>query len=250
VVNGTARLMKDIYDDLIFVDNQLLRGIKCPQDVSSDWSMHNYARYFPRTKLIVGVRHPIFWFESLYNFRVSNVPWKTMPHTDHLTKGCQGGSQGVCAWRANFHAFLAKLGKTPMSSESEMKLLSQSTAQTNPVKSSVGPVFIYELSQLSSDAFRRGLRDFLGLKKDIPPIPQVDTSGRFDHLSGVKRKTTQQKINICDGEHKAIRSALMKKARSSSVWIRDYFLKSEDVFVSDRQYFENMIKSWMRDPCG
>ncbi|KAL7544491.1 hypothetical protein ACHAWF_007879 [Thalassiosira exigua] len=255
VANGTAKLLKDIYKDhsLRLKESKgaaslgkQIRGIKCPQDISSDWSMHNYAKYFPRTKLIVGIRHPIFWFQSLYNFRVSNVPWKTMLHTSKLTKGCPPGSQGVCAWRANFHDFLARLGKTPLSSPSELKLLS---LRLDPVRSSVGPVFLFDLSQLSEPKFRQDLRDFLGLSTDIPPFPRVDTSGRFDHISRYKRQATANKIDICDPEHAAIRSALMKKANASSVWIRDYFLSSSDVFVSNRRYLEAVLKSWTRDPC-
>lgn len=255
VVNDTVKLVSVIYDDHaqriqrakdgVISENQL-RGIKCPQDISSDWSMHNYAKYFPRTKLIVGIRHPIFWFESLYNFRVSNVPWKKMPPTSKL-KRCGPGSQGVCAWRANFHDFLARLGKTPLSSSTELKLLSLGN---HPVQSSVGPVFLYELSQLSEVKFRQDLRDFLGLTKDIPPFPVVDTSGRFDHVTAVKQRTAKEKIDICNREHDAIRSVLMEKATSASIWIRDYFLESEDVFVSNRPHFEAMVKSWMHDPCG
>ena len=69
VVNDTAKLVRVIYYDdenrikeggSILSENRI-RGIKCPQDVSSDWSMHNYAKYFPQTKLIVGIRHPVFW---------------------------------------------------------------------------------------------------------------------------------------------------------------------------------------------
>ena len=70
--NNTIKLIKDIYTDHeqrmeqqllqknsnIMMDESLLRGIKCPQDISSDWSMHNYAKYFPHTKLIIGIRHP------------------------------------------------------------------------------------------------------------------------------------------------------------------------------------------------
>ena len=259
--NNTAKLVKDIYDDhaqrlhqqqiskkdnTIFDGNQLLRGIKCPQDISSDWSIHNYAKHFPETKLIVGIRHPIFWFQSLYNFRISNVPWKKILPTSKLTKGCMPGSQGVCAWRANFHDFLARLGKTPLSTD-ELKLLS---LDLKPVTSKVGKVFIYELTQLSDNKFRKDLKDFLGLAKDIPPIPQIDTSGRYDHLPSVKQQTTDKKIDICDSEHDAIRLVLMEKAKRISSWMREYFLKSEDVFVSNRPYFESMLKSWMRDPCG
>ena len=70
--NNTVKLIKDIYTDYeqrmekqqlqknsnAMLDESLLRGIKCPQDISSDWSMHNYAKYFPHTKLIIGIRHP------------------------------------------------------------------------------------------------------------------------------------------------------------------------------------------------
>ena len=258
--NNTIKLIKDIYNDHeqrmeqkllqkssnAMLGESLLRGIKCPQDISSDWSMHNYAKYFPHTKLIIGIRHPVFWFESLYNFRISNVPWKTMLHTSQLTRGCKPGSQGVCAWRANFHDFLARLGKTSLSS-SELKLLS---LNLKPVTSKVGPIFIYELTQLSDKRFRKDLKDFLGLTKDIPPIPQIDTSGRFDHLPSVKQQTSNKKIDICDSEHDAIRLVLMEKAKRISTWMRQYFIKSDEVFVSNRPYFESMLKSWMWDPCG
>lgn len=264
VVNHTAKLARDIYDDharrLQHLENGggsegRLRGLKCPQDVSSDWSMHNYAKYFPRTKIIVGIRHPVFWFESLYNFRVSNVPWKKMLHTSKLTKGCIGGSQGVCAWRANFHDFLSRLGKTPMSSPSEMRLLQ---LQLDRVQTPVGPVFLYDVSQLSdsgdggirSAQFRTDLRNFLGLTKEIPPFPAVDTSGRFDFLPVVKRQTEEEKIDICEPEHDAIRAVLVEKAKMSSIWIRKYFLSSSEVFVSSRQHLNEILESWMHDPCA
>jgi len=169
-----------------------------------------------------------------------------MLHTSQLTRGCKPGSQGVCAWRANFHDFLARLGKTSLSS-SELKLLS---LNLKPVTSKVGPVFIYELTQLSDKKFRKDLKDFLGLAKDIPPIPQIDTSGRFDHLPSIKQQTSNKKIDICDSEHDTIRLVLMEKSKRISTWMRQYFLKSDEVFVSNRPYFESMLKSWMWDPCG
>lgn len=248
VVNDTAKLVRYIYDDHTkrsSLDSRLV-GIKCPQDISSDYSMVNYAKYFPRTKLIVGIRHPVLWFESLYNFRVSNVPWKTMLPTSKLTKGCPSGSQGVCAWRANFHDFLARLGKTPLSSPSELKLLSLGL---NTVQSKVGPVFLYDLSQLNEDEFRKDLQIFLGLSDDMPPLPKIDTSGRFDHIASAKLRSSTQLIDICNPEHDIIRSVLMEKARRASIWIRSYFLKSKEVFVSNRPSLEVILHTWMRDPC-
>jgi hypothetical protein len=209
--------------------------------------VHNYAKYFPRTKLIVGIGHPVLWFESLYNFRVSNVPWKTMLPTSKLTKGCPSGSQGVCAWRANVHDLLARLGKTPLSSPSELNLLSLSL---KPVQSNVGPVFLYDMSQLSKDEFKKDLQIFLGLADDMPPLPNIDTSGRFTHIASGKLQSNSRLIDICNPEHDDIRSALMEKARRASVWIRSYFLKSDEVFVSNRQSLEASLLSWMCDPCA
>ena len=94
VVNDIVTLIRAIYrnDDHRRVQlskdgsvEKRMRGIKCPQDIQS--SAHNYARYFPETKLLVGIRHPIDWFESLYNYRLSNVPWKEMLPTSNLTRG-------------------------------------------------------------------------------------------------------------------------------------------------------------------
>ena len=234
--------------------HEALRGLKCPQDISSEVSMHNYAKYFPKTKLIIGVRHPVRWFESLYNFRVSTVPWKKMLHTSKLTKGCTYGSQGVCAQRANFADFLSQLGKTPMSSSNELDLL---TMGLSPVKTLVGKVFLYDVSQLSesedgtiqSTQFRQDLKEFLGLSVDIPPFPVIDTSGRFDFLEPIKKQTEADKIDICDSDHAIIKEILMEKARTSSAWIKDYFLLSNDVAVSNRGHFLKLLESWNHDPC-
>ena len=105
VINNSGQLLKDLYEDHTRRLKQTkrsggeledrLRGVKCPQDLSSDNSIINYAKYFSGTKLIIGIRHPVLWFESLYNFRVANVPWKAMLPTRDLVRGCISGSQGV-----------------------------------------------------------------------------------------------------------------------------------------------------------
>lgn len=43
----------------------ILRGFKSPVDLSIRHVMQYYAKYFYKTKLIVGLRHPVQWFESL-----------------------------------------------------------------------------------------------------------------------------------------------------------------------------------------
>ena len=62
-------------------------GIKCPRDLEIDLSLNNYHQYFPATKFLVGLRHPILWFESFYNFRVTNE--FSMPPAQKLIGKCR-----------------------------------------------------------------------------------------------------------------------------------------------------------------
>lgn len=62
--NQQVKLMKDLYDK----PPGSRRGIKCPMDLeSTKLGMRNYDKYFPATDMIVGIRHPVLWFESFYN---------------------------------------------------------------------------------------------------------------------------------------------------------------------------------------
>jgi hypothetical protein len=141
-----------------------------------------------------------------------------------------------------------------MSSTSELRLLTLGLA---PVKTHVGKVFLYDVSQLSesndggmrSTQFRKDLKDFLGLTADIPPFPVVDTSGKFDFLAPIKKQTENDMIDICTSEHTKIRAVLMEKARMSSAWIREFFLESDEVFVSSRDHFLELLENWNVDPC-
>jgi hypothetical protein len=49
---------------------QYKRGYKAPRDVTNVKALEAFAKHFPETKLVVGVRHPLLWFQSFYNFRV------------------------------------------------------------------------------------------------------------------------------------------------------------------------------------
>jgi len=111
-------------------------GLKCPGVLYRSYDMKIYEKYFPKTKFIVGIRHPISWFESFYNYQmVRNV---SMPQsTATLVGKCDdddGSSvnnndedhhhhQKVCTDRARFHAALARLRKTPLLEKEEIDLL-------------------------------------------------------------------------------------------------------------------------------
>lgn len=71
--NQHVPLLKDLYKEY---QPKLLMGIKCPSNLEVDLALKNYNKFFPATKFIVGVRHPVHWFESFYNFRITNVSSK------------------------------------------------------------------------------------------------------------------------------------------------------------------------------
>lgn len=250
VTNKTADLVESLYMELPLGGNTK-RGMKCPQDISSDNSLPNYARHFNRTNLIIGIRHPVLWFQSFYNFRVRNQPYKEMLHTDKLTRRCVAGSQGICAWRANFHDFMSRLGKTPRSMEEEHLL----SLHLPPVPSPVGRVFLYELDQLGDSdayrkaAFREDLRQFLGIEQQLPDMPHINTIGKLDFHPRLKRVGLKKMIDICEDQHLNIRTILMDKARRTSRWVLRFFLQSDEVTVSSREYLVELLKKWELDPC-
>ena len=233
------------------------RGFKCPQDMSSDWSLPNYSRTFPNVSLVVGIRHPLAFFQSLYNFRVATTPGANILPPDKLTGMCVRGSLGVCAWRASFADFLSRAGKTPLNTPEERALLPLNLTAVGK-GGGVGRVFLYELSQLSDDGgnsnrseeFRRDLSAFLGLRGALGPIPRLGIEDVALYGDGfILEGGGGSLVDRCDEEHGKIRAVLIEKARRSSEWIRNYFLESDEVVVSSRDFLVETLRGWMEDPC-
>lgn len=65
--NQHVRLMESLYKDM--PPGDMIRAIKCPRDLEVPLALQNYQKYFPKTDFMVGLRHPVEWFESFYNFR-------------------------------------------------------------------------------------------------------------------------------------------------------------------------------------
>ena len=55
-----AELARKLYEEL--PEGNYQRGFKCPGHFSRR-SMRYFRQYFSKTKLIVGLRHPVRWFE-------------------------------------------------------------------------------------------------------------------------------------------------------------------------------------------
>ena len=206
-------------------------GIKCPRDLENDLAMSNYNKFFPTTKLIVGLRHPILWFQSFYNFRVTNE--FPMPPAERLIGKCVRANQGVCTYRANFSKHL--------------KLI-------EPWRK----VFVYHVDQLqettggdssSGPLFRRDLGAFLSVSRplDLPMIwvKPGERSVTFEK----QKKIDALKMDICQGRYTNLRQVLLTQASQSADWIRNVFLSQPNVVVSNPDRFVKLLDAWHVDPC-
>ena len=234
-----AKLVQLMYD--LPAGYKYKRGYKAPQDITNWKVMQAFYDYFPETKLIVGLRHPVSWFQSYYNFRVRQG--YDMPPAENLTE-CIQGAVGVCPDEGRFHLHLSYLGKTNRTSSDEQELLGEGDPRMQDIPPLKNPVFLYETTQLRDEnltrsaLYRADLKDYLSLEQDLKPLKSEHT-----------RREKENVLDICEEKYDHVRGALMEHARAASVWIREYFLPHPDVRVSSPEYFTELLELWLEDPC-
>ena len=239
-------MVQALYDNFPrTADEFIIKGYQCSHHVQNPILMKEIAEYFPETKLIVTVSHPLKWFET------------------HLAQ--QDGSRGLRGTAPSssrrrppafmltggFHQYLAiVLGKTMLGPDERAPFDSYAAHQLLENKHIVNAsncIFFADVSQLDDSnqtrafAFRQDLQNFLGLKEEeLPLMP----------LACQEPALSNSKLDICSKANAApIRTELMHISRNASSWFRKYFLKSPAVVVSSRDYLESLFESWMIDPC-
>ena len=142
-----------------------------------------------------------------------------------------------------FQDHFADLGKTNLRDPLEAKLLYHySTSQPPRMPNHI---FLYEVSQIFDKTegrnvqFSTDLQNFLGL--DAPLFINVGGSRKSPNYHFV--------IDICEDKCKDLRKRLLENGRKAARWIREYFLKSDDVTVSNPEYFPKLLDRWTIDPC-
>eukprot|EP00535_Pseudo-nitzschia_heimii_P004605 CAMPEP_0197178452 /NCGR_PEP_ID=MMETSP1423-20130617/3728_1 /TAXON_ID=476441 /ORGANISM="Pseudo-nitzschia heimii, Strain UNC1101" /LENGTH=588 /DNA_ID=CAMNT_0042628199 /DNA_START=129 /DNA_END=1892 /DNA_ORIENTATION=- len=252
-------------------DNRLqLVGSKCPKFIGNPEFMFRYTLLYPRTKLIVGIRHPILWYTSFMNMGHTVSPYTRMelcPYYGDINPitGIPGGissdrarripeyemcnnecrcNSALCFHRARLHIGIARMGKTALSPE-ERQLLSPGDADggANLLDAKVrNPVFIYDQNQMKADSYWDELAGFLGLSY----VP----NHHYHASHGKKRNLT-----LCNGEHDAFRAQLMEHSYNMSVWLEEYLLPlgedpdRPDVRIVDTVGFRKIVRTYREDPC-
>lgn len=222
------------------------RGYKAPRDIHNPPAVQAFRNYFPNTKLIVGLRHPVLWFESFYNFRIrSNV---TLPPPNKMIGDCTKDMYNVCTEEIRYMDHLSALGKTDRTDPMELKLLSPLLFKGQAAPKMTNPIFLYEISQLEetddrlSLQFRKDLQQYLGMSQTIGPLTEEKETHDDSAFKDLE-------IDICDPQYEPIHADLMDIAKKSSFWLRKYFLPSPDVHVSSPEHFTNLLEAWLTDPC-
>jgi len=237
-------------------DQKVLYGIKNPGDIRREQSLMYIQQYWPRTKIIVMVRHPMDWFRSLYNF-VLNEMGKSEELA--LKKIRRKKKWIVDTYKGKFHLFLSKMGKTSMG-PTELRLLGgddgESLLQGIDDESlnlkMPNKVFLVEMNELRADQdssdellFRSEFSKFLGL---YPIINHTLHIRPGNHKKAALQKRVD--IDLCKEEFVSTRRELMTIAQQASRWLRLYFLQSDDVKVASKARTEKLLLEWMHDPCN
>lgn len=226
-----------------------IRGIKCPISLRSHRTLSALARHSPHAKLIVGVRHPVRFLESHYNYRITELHDKGrqtqhVPPIESLVNGSEW--MGVSSKNARFEIALMQLGKTNMTTAEIQKMGLMAHAAVVPNKFQV---FLYALEQLQDSnkthqaSFRRSLQTFLHLQQPMKPL------GHENLNKFVGKHAHKETINVCEKKYKDLRMELVSKGRETQLWLRNQFLKSPDVVVANRLHFLKLIETWSKDPC-
>ena len=226
---------------LLNLPNTTLHGLKRTSYIYRRVEMQSLQNFFPQSKLVLGVRHPVRWFESYYNYRVREGQKLnfTMPSPETLINKC---AKNVCVESSRFHYFIAQLGKTALSTSRELgcfrhgKFVSWNLRLPNNV-------FIYDSDQFDdeSDAVRETLRvdleSFLGL------------SSPLKELSSGAREKNSKSFDICELQYEPLRKVLVDIGGDAASWILDYFIEAPGVTVSSKENFALHLRAWSIDPC-
>lgn len=186
-----------------------------------------------------------------------------MVNPNELIGVCTRRSKMVCTRKGNFAGFLMRLGKQYHNGVRPFTDLEDKIANRYPrdgydedsIAYMPNEVFLYELGQLGDtdaarrDEFSRSIQSFLHLPQKLNGTVDVHVRPTKDWSPTEQALRDAKKIDICRDEYLPVRNELMDLARMSSTWIRETFLDLPGVHCASRERFEELLLSWMHDPC-
>lgn len=237
---------------------QYKRGYKSPGDIFLANTIHLLDEYFPKTRLVLSLRHPVLYYQSIYNFRIQNLGDADDPfqHPNDGIGECKNTYPGfVCTNHANYGQYMYRLGKTlsKYPTKTEQEIIDEKPQSAAKASVTRNLVFVVEISQLQDKDVQRknqlkeDLQHFLDLDEPLPDNPKVVPGMKWPAESQATRD--KRKMDICEDQYIPLRAELMRTSKQTATWILESFVKSDDVFLSSPEFFEQAILKWMEDPC-
>jgi hypothetical protein len=251
VLNDTTAI-SEMEVELLKLPNKtihLKRGMKCPNGIKNARSIARINMHSPGARIVIGVRHPLLFFQSYYNYRITeyynNNNTSPIPRVETLVGDSQW--RGVSTDAARFELFLMQLGKANLTDFYLKQLVARPHmgVQPNSLK-----IFLYSLEQMEDPMenraarFRGELESFLGLKQHLKPF------GRENINHFVAKDAHNETIDICAAKYGPMRRLLVEQGKETSKWILDSFVHSDDVIVANRDHFTQLLSTWSFDPCA
>ena len=214
------------------------RGFKCPNALRDPFTLNRLEQHSPNARIVVGVRHPVWFFESYYNYRVTE--WYNLGH-DAKEIPKPEALMGTKAWKgvsthtARFEYFLSQFSLS-------------SSASLTPVPSMIVTrfeVFIFALEQMYGEemierkqAFETQMSSFLELDEPIHMLHENKNAVIYP-----------ESMNICESKYDNLRAVLVANGKKSQEWISNVFIPAVGVTVNEKEHFLEAIKKWAVDPC-
>jgi len=227
-------------------------GIKCPAFVRLPSATENLLHISDNVRLVIGLRHPIYWFQSFYNYRVWEHYKYNMSNLEIIPKPFEL-MNGRKHWRvvttslAKYEEYLMQLDKVTLTTEETYEMQNGTQFWPRRKVSNKYKVFLYIDEQIKDEKkerrlkFQRDLQHFLGLNSPILDFGKMKSNSNTDWH--------KEYIDICDTQYSKIRDELLQQTNKTTRWIKNKFIKSNDVYVSGKDFFLTTLDSFNDDPC-
>lgn len=262
-----------------------INGFKSPEVLLSEDFLTNLETYFPNVDFVVSLRHPVHYFQSLYNFKsrrfsssekyldpnllIGNCGHACEEGREHRKCLRHAGYMNVCTGTAHFHRFLARLGMTrnvttstmntstnenkdsPLTAGKRDRLLELNDNDddedyTYPVHTGFkGRVFLLHLEQMADANLTRRNQLEEGISRFLGLPNRLQLASSEEE----EKPKAFHLLDICQDEYRHLRHVLVDIGRQASQWILSSFLSSNRVVVSNRHHFEQILETWGKDPC-
>jgi hypothetical protein len=244
---------------------KFLRGTKCPKFLETIDDINSLSNKLPKTRLLVGIRHPVLWFQSFFNMQMSNFQglYQNMSVHDVLPDankkrsgwGC-ADKRLICVARSKFYLPLASLGKTPLDKKEIDFLLSNDYKNDNNILKTnqyiKNPILLYEQRQPSEDYFWNDVSQYLYINRSsLPQMKDVAytsnsqnksiaAGGNQNRTKEEIKKARKRKFNICIKERDPLRKLLMPISYNIYYWLMHYFIPAVKINENNDTYISNL----------